>query len=98
MKLPTFSATQNGIAAKNPMSAPRSASLAATIPNIHQIGSPGGMFAWTQGMAIHASPIVAARRATPGIIDSVSAGQIANAPPNLAMTRTAARIQRWNSR
>ena len=35
-----------------------------------------------------------ARRATPGIIDSASAGQIANAAPILAMTRTAARIQR----
>ena len=39
----------------------------------------------------------AALRAMPGIIDSVSAGQMANAPPNLAIASTAARIHLWNS-
>ena len=44
-----------------------------------------------------AKPSVTTRRAAPGIMDSVSAGQIANAPPTLAIARTAARIHLWNS-
>ena len=97
MKLPTFSATQNGTAAKKPMRKPTSASLNAAKANIHQIGSPGGIPAWTNGIAMHEKPSTAARRATPGIIVSVSTGQIANAPPIRAIARTAARIHLWNS-
>ena len=74
-----------------------SASLKATRANIHQSGSPGGIPAWMKGMTTKAKASVAARRATPGIIASVSAGQMAKAPPIRAIARTAASIQRWNS-
>ncbi len=97
MKLPTFSATQNGIAAKNPMRNPMMASLNARSANIHTFGSPGGIPACMYGIARHENPSTAALRATPGIIESVSAGQMANAPPILAIARTAASIHLWNS-
>jgi len=97
MKLPTFSATQNGIAAKKPMRKPISASFSAATPNISTLGSPGGIPAWMYGIAKAAKPSVAARRATPGIIVSVRAGQTANAPPIRAIASTAARIHLWNS-
>ncbi len=45
-----------------------------------------------KGMIRQEKAKTAARRATPGIIDSVSAGQTANAPPILAIASTAARI------
>jgi len=97
MKLPTFSATQNGIAAKKPIRKPISASRNAANANIQTFGSPSGIPAWMYGIARQEKPSTAARRATPGIIESVSAGQTANAPPMRAIARAAARIQRWNS-
>ena len=80
-----------------PIRKPIIASLAAITANTHQIGSPAGMASCMKGTARTAKPNVAARRATPGIMLSVSAGQMANAPPILAIARTAASIQRWNS-
>ena len=97
MKFPTFSAIQNGTAAKNPIRNPTNASLSATSENIQRSGSPGGIVSWITGMTRNAKARTAARRATPGIIESESAGQIANAPPMRAIAMTAARIQRWNS-
>ena len=97
MKLPTFSATQNGIDAKKPMRNPMIASLKARSPNIQTFGSPGGIPPLMNGIARHENPSTAALLATPGIIDSVSAGQTANAPPILAIASTAARIHLWNS-
>ncbi len=97
MKLPMFSATQKGIDAKNPSRKPMMASLKARIENIQRFGSPGGISFFTKGTTRHAKPNTATLLATPGIIESASTGQMANAPPILAMARTAARIQRWNS-
>ena len=97
MKFPTFSAIQNGIAAKKPMRKPMNASLNARSANIQTFGSPGGMPFLMNGTARYAKPSTAALRAMPGIIDSVSAGQTANAPPNRAIASTAARIHLWNS-
>ena len=97
MKLPTFSAIQKGIAPKNPRRKPIRASLKATSANIQTFGSPGGIPSFTNGTASTAKASMAARRAMPGIIDSVNAGQMANAPPILAMARTAASIHLWNS-
>ena len=97
MKFPMFSAIQNGIAAKNPMRKPMNASLNARNANIQTFGSPGGMPFLMNGTARNAKPSTATLLAMPGIIDSVSAGQMANAPPNLAIASTAARIHLWNS-
>jgi hypothetical protein len=55
------------------------------------------MPSFTSGIAMHEKPRIAALLAIPGIIESVSAGQMENAPPILAIARTAASIQRWNS-
>lgn len=55
------------------------------------------MSALTYGMTMNANASTAARRATPGIIVSVSAGQMANAPPIRAIASTAASTHRWNS-
>ena len=97
MKFPTFSAIQNGTAAKKPRRKPMSASLKARSANIQTFGSPGGMPSLMNGIARQEKPKTAALLATPGIIDSVRAGQMAKAPPILAIARTAARIHLWNS-
>ena len=73
------------------------ASLTASSANMPTFGSPGGMPALMNGITRQENPSTAALLATPGIMLSASAGQTANAPPILAIPRTAARIQRWNS-
>ena len=97
MKLPTFSAIQKGMAAKKPMRKPMRASRKAARANSQRLGSPGGMVAWMAGRTRTAKAKVAARRATPGIMESVRAGQMAKAAPMRAMARTAARIQAWKA-
>ena len=97
MKLPTFSATQKGIAPKKPMRKPIRASRKAASAKSQRSGSPGGMVAWMAGRASTAKAKVAARRATPGIMVSARAGQMAKAAPMRAIARTAERIQRWKA-
>ena len=98
MKFPTFSATQNGTAEKNPIRNPTTTSFTPTTASIPQPGSPGGIVASTCGTASTANARIATRRAVPMIIASPNAGQTMNAAPMRTAARASAMIRRWYSR
>ena len=98
IRLPTFSAIQNGIPAKKPINMPMTTSLAPTTAIIHTFGSPGGIVASTCGTTSTENPRIAARRAVPMIIASPRAGHIMNAAPIRTAASANTRIRRWNSR
>ncbi len=98
MKLPTFSATQNGTAEKKPMRKPISTSFTPITASMPQPGSPGGIVASTCGTTSAENARIATRRAVPMIIDSPNAGQIMNAAPMRIAASANTMIRRWNSR